>query len=120
MRVEGVVLIMLLALGAAPAAAADPAGRSHRPGAAERVVVSSRAAERYYGPQLPLRGATEQVVVERGPRILLEDDFYGLFEPVFATRRLPQRVRVLPVEAEVPLYEVVETRGARNGRRQGR
>ncbi|WP_020186001.1 hypothetical protein [Methylopila sp. 73B] len=110
MRVRGLVLV-LLALGSGSATAADPAERVVVTRSVERSYRPS-AAERYYGPQLPLRDAARQVVVERGPRMLLEDDFYGLFEPVFTSRLLPQQVRGMWVEADVPGYEpaVVETR----------
>ncbi|GLK56360.1 hypothetical protein JOD31_002396 [Methylopila capsulata] len=119
MRVGGLVLV-LLTLGSGAATAADPAERVvTRP--VERSYRPS-AAERYYGPQLPLRDAARQVVVERGPRVLLEDDFYGLFEPVFTSRRLPQQVRGMWVEADVPGYEpaVVETRRTTTIRRYER
>jgi hypothetical protein len=114
MRV-GVVGLVLLTLGASPAAAADPAER-RASSRVERTYRMSAAAERYYGPQVALPGVTEQVVVERGPRILVESDFFGLFEPVFATRRLPSRVRRVPVEAVVPLYEADDV-GIRRDRR---
>jgi len=120
MRVGGVCLI-LLALGSGSAMAADPAERVVVTRSVERAHRPS-AAERYYGPQLPLRDAARQVVVERGPRVLLEDDFYGLFEPVLTSRRLPQQVRGMWVEADVPGYEpaVVETRRTTTIRRYER
>ena len=121
MRVGGLVLVML-ALGCEAAAAADPAERVVVERSLERSSRPSTAAERYYGPQLPLRGAARQVVVERGPRVLLEDDFYGLFEPAFTSRRLPQQVRGMWVEADVPGFEpaAVETRRTTRARRADR
>lgn len=101
----GSIVLVLLALGSQPAVAADPAERVYRPAAVERSYRASAAAERYYGPQVALPGTAEQVVVERGPRLLIEDDFYGLFEPVLASRRLPSSVRRVRVDAVVPFYE---------------
>jgi hypothetical protein len=93
MRLAPCVLV-LLALGLAPAAAADRAERSYR----------YRVVDPYFGPRLPLPRVTEQVVVERGPRLLIEDKGPGILEPNFGTRRLPSTVRVIPVQAHRPWY----------------
>lgn len=104
MRVGGACLV-LIALGSGPAVAADRAERAYTPRLEERLRVTARA-EAYYGPQVALPGVTEQVVVDRGPRVLLEQDsLFGLFQPVYTSRRLPSRVRRMRVDADVPVYE---------------
>ncbi|GLK79245.1 hypothetical protein GCM10008174_09860 [Methylopila turkensis] len=117
MRVGGVLLVSVV-LGAAPALAADPPERGLRERPVERYRVT-RAAEAYYGPQVALPGSADQIVVTRGPRLLLEDDGTGLFPPEFTSRRLPSRVRRVRVNADVPLYEAYEAEEAepRRGRR---
>lgn len=104
MRV-GAVCLVLIAFSVTPAVAADPVGRGYRERSVEPPRMSARA-ERYYGPRVALPGVAEQVMVTRGPRVLLEEDsLFGLFQPVYASRRLPSSVRRIRVNADVPLYE---------------